>query len=259
MRFHLTFFLDQKIFIPFSYQYFVSSWIYKVLQSGDSEFARFLHNEGIEYKGKSYKAFVFSQLTANRFKVIQRKGLLFEGYIYLKVASPLKEFNTAFLSGVYDVPLRMQEKELYLHNVSVERLPSFEREMNYELLSPVVFAYKNDQKLKYGHPLQQSFYQGISQSTINRYLAICYYKKLKTDEQANRLSIEFINPEQFSIRKSAKLIDYKGKKIKGYQWPVRIEASNELHEFIYLCGVSQYVNQGFGMLGLKETSRDFTS
>jgi CRISPR-associated endoribonuclease Cas6 len=48
--------------LPFNYQYPLSAAIYKIIQRADEAYAAFLHNEGYQRQGKSFKLFTFSSI-----------------------------------------------------------------------------------------------------------------------------------------------------------------------------------------------------
>ncbi len=62
MRFKLSLQTNPGAFIPFNYQYPLSSAIYKIIQSADAEFAAFLHNTGYGEGYKQFKLFTFSDI-----------------------------------------------------------------------------------------------------------------------------------------------------------------------------------------------------
>ncbi len=63
MRFKLTLqTLQYPAFLPFNYQYPLSSAIYKIIRSADKDFAAFLHNKGYGEGYKSFKLFTFSDI-----------------------------------------------------------------------------------------------------------------------------------------------------------------------------------------------------
>ena len=65
MRFKLNFNLigsDDKPLIPINYQYMLSAWIYKVLNTGNPEIASWLHQQGFKADNKHFRLFTFSKL-----------------------------------------------------------------------------------------------------------------------------------------------------------------------------------------------------
>ncbi|MEM6632617.1 MAG: CRISPR-associated endoribonuclease Cas6, partial [Bacteroidota bacterium] len=63
MQFRITLRLKQPgQLLPLSYQYELSAWIYHLLEQANSDFAKFLHEEGYLAGKKRFKLFVFSNL-----------------------------------------------------------------------------------------------------------------------------------------------------------------------------------------------------
>ena len=69
MRFKLTFeskTRNKQPVIPINYQYPVSSWIYKMIHTGNSEFAEWLHSKGYMDQNKQFRLFNFSNLKIHK-------------------------------------------------------------------------------------------------------------------------------------------------------------------------------------------------
>ena len=63
MRFQIFFELERGQVLPINYQYELSSWIYKVIDRADKDYAEFLHKEGYgNFLKRNYKLFTFSRL-----------------------------------------------------------------------------------------------------------------------------------------------------------------------------------------------------
>ncbi len=64
MRIKITFNLPgSRLVLPLNYQYPLSAWIYKVLENGDHDFSKFLHEHGYRHdSNKAFKLFTFSNL-----------------------------------------------------------------------------------------------------------------------------------------------------------------------------------------------------
>ena len=70
MKFKLLFQIPgEKNIIPVNYQYEFSAWIYKTLNFGNAEFARWLHDQGYVNGNKRFKLFTFSRLFPDKYSV----------------------------------------------------------------------------------------------------------------------------------------------------------------------------------------------
>ncbi len=64
--------------LPLSYQYELSAWIYRIIGSADSDFAEFLHSKGYGRGKKRFKLFTFSNLHMNCTRVeLKQRGSYF--------------------------------------------------------------------------------------------------------------------------------------------------------------------------------------
>ena len=57
MRLKLTLQHRPNQVLPINYQYLISSWVYRTLESANAEFATQLHEYGYDFRGKQYKLF----------------------------------------------------------------------------------------------------------------------------------------------------------------------------------------------------------
>lgn len=90
MVFSITFkVLRQGATLPYSYQYELSAWIYKMIASSNSQLAAFLHNKGYAQGFKSFKLFAFSNIRLHRFKPTPQG---------LSILSPTIDFTISFLA-----------------------------------------------------------------------------------------------------------------------------------------------------------------
>ncbi|MCU0430987.1 MAG: hypothetical protein MUF42_13565 [Cytophagaceae bacterium] len=70
MILNLTFENPQAISaIPLNYQYYLGSWVYKIIAEGDHDFARFLHQKGYVQGAKNFKLFTFSMLQVPEYRL----------------------------------------------------------------------------------------------------------------------------------------------------------------------------------------------
>ncbi len=101
MRFKLTLqALNKGNCIPFNYQYPLSSAIYKIIQSANSEFATFLHDKGYGDGHKSFKLFTFSDIKTSFTKNGDRMQLQ-NGHAELLVCFYVPEAAENFIKGLF--------------------------------------------------------------------------------------------------------------------------------------------------------------
>lgn len=131
MRLQIHFSLSGKEqLLPYNYQYPVSSWIYKVLNKGDAEFATFLHENGyLTDSGKQFKLFTFSTLrfpkgTTKKSEKFNDRMVVRSKNGWIDISFYLPEQMQPFVMGLFkDQNVRIGDKksaiEMQVQNVEV--------------------------------------------------------------------------------------------------------------------------------------------
>ena len=238
--------------LPMDYQYFISTWIYKVLNQADKEFAHFMHEEGYGREGESklYKLFCFSRLNFGKPRLWKEKKL-FEIPAYeisLHISFDVPEAATTFIKGLF------MSQEFYLGDKfngidfkvsKVEALvePDFTEIMEYRLQTPWVVSYK---------PEEDNYPQYLSpEDKLFEQLAI----KHLVEKFNNTRSGETISPEQIKFYrindfKRAGFVMKPGTseetRVIGNLFEFELTAPVEVHRMIWNAGVSEKSSSGFG-------------
>ena len=91
--------------LPMDYQYYVSAWIYNVLNQADKDFAQFLHDKGYGRQGetKLYKLFCVSRLNFGKPRLWKEKKLfeISAHEIDLQISFDVPEAATNFIKGLF--------------------------------------------------------------------------------------------------------------------------------------------------------------
>src|SRR5690554_78396 len=91
MRFKLSLNINRSSFgdkIPINYSYELSSLIYRVLSKSNSDFSKWLHENGFQVGSKRFKLFTFSRLFVPQYRI--------EGE-YMRILSDTIEWYISFL------------------------------------------------------------------------------------------------------------------------------------------------------------------
>jgi CRISPR-associated endoribonuclease Cas6 len=87
MKFKLSFQISGKNnIVPINYQYELSAWIYKTLNSGNSEFADWLHNHGYSTGKKIFKLFAFSKIKPGKYKIVKDRMEIASGLLWFVIS-----------------------------------------------------------------------------------------------------------------------------------------------------------------------------
>ncbi len=132
MRLRITLQLEREENIPLNYQYYLSSAVYRFLETADADYARFLHQTGYAApvssssslsstvpstttaaRPRHFKLFTFSHLWSARSRIQGDQLYLIPGPVTWQVASPVEEFLRAFASGLLaEGTLQIASKDL---------------------------------------------------------------------------------------------------------------------------------------------------
>jgi len=252
MRFKITLNrTGRQRMLPMDYQYYLSAWIYKVIENADPEFSSFLHTEGYSTGYKQFKLFNYSPLNFGRPTLWKEKALfeIHTGQLFLSVSFHLAEAAEKFIIGLFNnqqVYVGDRFNGLDLVVSQVERLPEpeFTATMNYRAVSPVVVSLK-DENSKYARYLSpaDAEYTGLVR------------KNLRTKH--NSLPNATATPEdlnfQFELKgeSKSKLVTLKPNtpeqsKVRGCVFDFAMTCPVEIHQLMLATGIGEKNSMGFG-------------
>ena len=252
MRFKITLSrTGRQKMLPMDYQYYLSAWIYKVINTADHEFANFLHTSGYTTGSKRFKLFSYSPLDFGR-PVLWREKALFEihvGQLSLNVSFHLAEAAEKFIIGLFNnqqLYVGDQFNGLELVVIQVERLPepALANTLAYRALSPVVISFKDDSSkyATYLSPTDNGYNNLLWQNLLNKYAAIPDTVTLpdpinfvfapNSAPKSKLVTIKPYTPEQ--------------SKARGFLFDFTLTCPVELHRLILSSGIGEKNSMGFG-------------
>ncbi len=226
---------NEKLII--NYQYLISSWLYSLLYSRDSESATWLHDRGYEYKGASYKHFCFSMLKPKLFKLHPKEGVLelVEGPTELIIS-----FNAHKIANdVINELLKMNTIKLLsdsivsfegtINNIEVLQAPVFTDNMNFIAKTPICISVgdMNSKQPKFLSPEDDNYPEAFARNLVNK--ANAYFGEEKYRVEQVKFSL-------LSSNNKSKLFSIKGIKVRGYLYRFNLSAPKELIEIGYYAG-----------------------
>lgn len=288
MRIKLTLFpANGKVILPVSYNYFLTSLIYKIIHNSSEDYSRFLHDEGyrLEKSKKGFKLFTYSMLTSKKFKIGGEKIIFLNSHVEWQISSPLDNFIQHLVTGVF---AEGQEIEIGSINNRSSRLsglnglnglsglsglnrflikrvetlprPEFKGMMKFTCLSPAtvskVVGSNSLNSLNGLSDLNGSFKchylrpweDGFTEAIKNNMI-----KKYKLvhgkDIEDSDFAIKI--DTNYMNRKSGKItknINFKGTNIIGFMSPFEVSGTPELIEIGYEAGFGEKGSMGFGMV-----------
>jgi CRISPR-associated endoribonuclease Cas6 len=243
-------------FLPFNYQYPLSAAIYKIIQTADSRFAAFLHNQGYGSSGgRHFKLFTFSDLRTP----FQRSGdrmQLLTGEAELVVCFYVPQAAETFIKGLFldqTVQIGDARSKTTFGITQVESLPQVETGPDTVLLqplSPLVVGRKNSRgHYDYRAPQDSDFAECLHHNWVEKCAAAGIPEEKRNEEIMIRVR-PFAHPPQ------QRLITIKGgtdaeTKIRGYtRFRLAVKAPKEVLEVALGAGLGLHNAQGMGCVGV---------
>jgi len=147
-------------YLPINYNYPLSAAIYKLLNFGSQEFARFLHSVGYKSNNKVYKLFTFS-LKFNYDKIEKNLFHLSSDELELNISSPIIDDFVrnvvigSLTKGGFELITKNTQLFLEIEQMSEIPKPDFTSACNFKLLSPLVLSTRIERNNK----LTQHFFE----------------------------------------------------------------------------------------------------
>lgn len=254
MELTLTFANQGHNAIPIDYQYYLSSWMYRIIHAGDETYADFLHNQGysaVDKKNKIFKLFCFSNLIIPQYKRDNDKIIIQSDVFYAKVRFKVDTAIESFIKGLFvgqTLELKTGFNTMTKFDViSVETaLPAVQsNEYKLRTMSPLVVSRKQGSSETYLSPNDDGYDQYFFQNLQDKYTASggTFSPQWSTME----LSIKPTNPDK--VRAKLIAITKPGRepiKVKGYTYDYVIKAPAPLIEIGLLAGFGKENAMGFG-------------
>ncbi|MBU0763843.1 MAG: CRISPR-associated endoribonuclease Cas6 [Bacteroidetes bacterium] len=250
MRFSLSISTDSlQNILPVNYQYELSSCIYRVLNTGNPEFADFLHEKGYLSDNGRFRLFCFSNLIIPEYRLEKDRLRIISPEATLIVSFYPIEAIGSFVTGIFNdqqftLGDRNSRAAFRIRTVEKQNEPAFTDDMRFRLLSPIHVVRSNPftpGKTDHLSPEHKDFAPNLFDNLVRKYNAYHAAKEFET----RTFSIELLSePKQKLI--SIKAGSPQESKLKGYLFDFRLKAAPELIRIGYYAGFGKENSQGFG-------------
>ena len=267
MRLRLALYPKKQNFIlPFNYQYYLASAIYKLLLKVSPAYGQFLHDKGYSAStGRLMKLFTFSKLFIPNSRVT-KYGLTAcdSGPWILYISSPMiQDFIKNFVKGLFEeskIELKVQNFVLLFRIGEIDFIPEpdFKFENYFRTLSPIVLSttiIRNGEKtIYYYRPTDKELSLAIENNLKNKLSIVNPEMKIK-ENFSIQLDREYINRRLRRKKRLTKKITIKpdtpqATEIIGFEIPFKMTCNQELMRIAWQCGVGEHNSQGFGMIDI---------
>lgn len=246
----LTFDNPNPTVIPLNYQYYIGSWVYKVLEQGDADFARFLHETGYKLEnGRRFKLFTFSMLSIPKFIILKESShLRIESTTFgLNIHFLLSEALQPFIVGLFqNQELTIRSETFKVQQVECQPLEIKNASLRVRALSPIVISKKKDDgREEYLSPTHPEYESLFFYNLMGKYLSTG--QNVPADWSIAIPALKVLHPD----RVRSKLVTMKAghaseTKVKGYLFEFEMQAPAKLMETGLLAGFGKENSWGFG-------------
>ncbi|MBK6263633.1 CRISPR-associated endoribonuclease Cas6 [Marivirga sp. S37H4] len=246
-------------FLPINYQYELSSVIYKIIHTADSDFARFLHDQGYITGQKTFRLFTFSHLVLDKSKVIPEAGRLehvgnkSSFQFSCLVDRTAEEFiKGIFMNQEFTLGDKITQVSYTVSHIEALEPPVFMEKMTYRCLSPIFIRNKRpDGGEDYLQPKDEDYAKLVLSNLVSKAQALAVagtYADFSEGETVLKLnSIGKIYKKGITIKQNT----LQSSKLIGYSYEFELTAPVELQEIGYYAGFGNLGSQGFGCVGVK--------
>ena len=242
--------LKKSQMIPINYQYPLSVFIYKTIESADPEHADWLHKNGFSNGNKKFKLFTFSKLSIPEFRIIGNKIILESGRLHLIISMLIENTIESFMVGIFtNQKFRIFDTitaaDFVIKFVEIVPEPEFTETMKFHTLSPIVLTKKIDNNgYKFLNPEDDEYPVYLRNNLLEKYRAYCATRNIsEQDYKIDEIKI-LSKPKQklFKIKEGTP----EENDIKAHYYDFEMKGSPKLLKFGYEAGFGKDCSLGFG-------------
>lgn len=265
MRFRLTLVpSDRTALLPASYQYPLSSAIYKIIHRADELYSAFLHNEGYRLvSGKSFKLFSFSDLRVP-YRTQGNRFLINGSTAALIISFHVEEAATNFIKGLFiNQQLEIADKissarfsvsEVQLLPDVLASIEDDEVEIILQPLSALVVGRKNAKgNYDFLSPADADFNEWLVHNWLEKYRAARPEDDVTAEALKRPISATLLTPanEIKSRLITIKAFTPQQTRIRGFiNFRLKIKAPRPLVKLALNAGMGLYNAMGCGCVGV---------
>jgi CRISPR-associated endoribonuclease Cas6 len=253
MRIKLTLVPAAKtVTLPISYNYFLTSLIYRFIHNSSRDYSHFLHDEGYRLgdSKKGFKLFTYSMLQSEKVEVNWDRISFGKEPVTWQIASPVDAFVQHLVTGVFaegqeiKIGPEGQEVRFLIENVENLPRPEFRESMRFTCLSSITVSRLSESHCHYIRPGEEGLSEAIKNNLVKKYRLV-HGKEI--ENAGLRVNID----EDYMKRKNGKItknINFKGTNIIGFMAPFEVVGDLDLIKIGYESGFGEKGSMGFGMV-----------
>lgn len=237
MQLHLTF--GGNINLPIAYRSIQQGMIYRALSEADSDYSRYIHDEGQIYQ-KKYKLFTFGPLKGRY--VIEGKNIIFTDGASMEIRSVDEKFIRLLAQSMpKGMPIRLGQNDVQIIRSEVTDHHLLVPRASVRLVAPMtVHITLDDGFTRFFEPDEPEYLQAVLRNARRKWAS------LHGTEDGFELSIE-----PLPGRKRMEKTIYKQSYITAFYGDYHLSGSSDAIDMLYNSGLGAKSSQGFGMFQLK--------
>lgn len=258
MQFKITFRLKQPgQLLPLSYQYELSSWIYKLIGSSNSEFGNFLHTQGYTSGNKRFKLFTFSNLDVPKYDIFDDRMKIHSSEVSFVVSFLVQQAAQDMIIGLFqhqELKLGDRISQVDLAVRQVETLPPIQiraSTVKLRALSPILVSepeLREDGKLNhnYLHPSDEKYEQYFFKNLRDKYASALKHQLVGPWPEDHPTTFRLLTPKPKKRGIRIKAHTPAETKVIAYQYDFELTAPREAIRMGMLAGFGGENALGFG-------------
>lgn len=224
--------------LPFDNNYFMMSYLYRIIGYINPDFAADLHN------ARDFKHYTFSYVNPKEIRPVKTGLKIIDNHLSFRVSSPNEEFIRYLVEGMLEHPeIKIGKVEGTVENIELVKPPAIKHKLYMNTLSPVIVKkpVKRDGKLRSHelYPKDGQFYTYLLANLRKRYSHFT-----KTPAENKNVHFEFLSfkPKRHNIN---------GEHWRGSFGKLVMEGDPDLMRFAYEAGLGEKGSCGFGCVEVK--------
>lgn len=238
MRLDVEIVLERPLTIPVNYHQILQAAIYGVSSKGNSEYTKWLHNEGFKYGKRTYKFFTFSLIEGIYTEELGR--LTFTGNIKFSIASIYDEWIKELARVLDEEGITIGDNKCRCVNTELVDVYTLNNEIVVETLSPII-AHRTDRcskVMQFFGPYEEEFAQLINDNHKRKNETLCGEK---TNADLLIEVLESSEPQEYVTR-------YKKTPMTGWLGKFKLYGNPKAITMVLNVGIGAKNAQGFGMI-----------
>jgi len=259
MRFRLSLVIISKNnIIPVNYQYQLTAWINKLLQTSNHPLKRFLFAEGCAKQEHRRKLFTFSNLDFYPFKTYHPEQLIeITGRrATLELGFLMDEVAEGYILDLFDrqrfaIGNGNNRVVFEVRHIASLTPPQFTETMRYACQSPIILSRKTEGLgyPQYMNPIGKGYDQYFKNSLLSKVSALqlqpVHEEEVVTEEIDMPIYFQLCSPVRSKIVKLWENTAWETK-VRGFSFKFELTAPTEVHELAYHGGFGEKNALGFG-------------